>query len=209
MSSDYKGKNIFGADIYQGSDGIYHSKEEADRTWRSDYKSSHDDQQPTYTPYGSGNTGPSQNTFSSPSEGTYYSSPWSDETKHRILGLVLTVAGSWVVVWALMTFHQGYNPPGVIYHLLSTIALIFVWPGKLLFGAMASKTIPSVGIGFYLLVPLLNFAWVGVIGKMLLKKAKLQRVFGRKHKKYQQLSWIKVALILLAVQLLVGLSAQL
>lgn len=38
MSSEHKGKNVFGQDMYQGSDGLYGSKYEADQTYRSDYK---------------------------------------------------------------------------------------------------------------------------------------------------------------------------
>lgn len=206
MSSDYKGKNIFGADVYQGSDGIYHSKEEADNTWRSDYKNQNDSSDTPPTSYIAPSYDyPTQNTF--PTGGSS-NTGMSDTFKNRLWGVVLCVVGSWAITSLILTIPYGYEPPGLLFRLLSVLSLVVFWPARLLIGLMADKTLPWLGFLFPI-ASLANMLWLGLVGKVLLKKGKLKTVFGIKRKKYAQLSWVKVALLLLAVQLVMGLMSRL
>lgn len=204
MNSDYKGKNIFGADIYQGSDGIYHSKEEADNTYRADYK-----RKDEHTPLGYNTTNDSsyrtQPAFTASASSGYYG--MSERSKNRLTGIILSLGGSWIIPWLFVSLQRGYHIPGVVYHVVSFAALIFIWPGKVLSGFVATHALPGFSL-FFLTVTLLNFIWVCALGKLLLKKGKFTHVFGWKTEKYKQVSWAKVGLLLIAVQLLVGLSAQ-
>ncbi|MGK9174962.1 hypothetical protein KXR87_17365 [Yokenella regensburgei] len=206
MSSDYKGKNVFGADIYQGSDGIYHTQEEADRTWRSDYKNQDDS---TDTPPAWQSTpaaAPTQSPFGTPGTGT--SAGMSDTFKNRLWGVVLCVVGSWAITSLILAVPYSYQPPGLLFRLLSLLSLVVFWPARILIALMADKALPWLGLLFPL-VSLANMLWLGLVGKFLLKKEKALKVFGLKHKKYRQLSWVKVSLLLLAVQLVLALASRL
>lgn len=205
MSSDYKGKDVFGADTYQGSDGLYNTQADADRTWRSDYKQDDDEVQPgTYTQ-------PAQSPNPFATQGPVYAggnTGLSPVNKNRWGGIILCLVGSSLINWGMMAFQQEYQAPGLIFRLLSLLSLIVLWPGRLVFGLMADRDILS----FTFLVPiadLMSFVWLCIVGKVLLKQGKFKTLLGLQLKEYKQLSWIKVAFILLAVHLLVALSFKL
>lgn len=206
MSSDYKGKNIFGADIYQGSDGIYHNKEDADRTYRSDYKRDNEYSQPAPMYKNPDNPYQSQ-PFSTPVSGGPHVG-MSLVTKNRLVGMALGLIGTWVITWLLVGLQGGLHYPGVLFRFLYLVSFVFLWPGRLLAGLMAENVIPGFA-PLYMALPLINFFWLCLLGKVVLKTGKLKKVFGLKAKGYKQLSWVKVAVMLLAVQLVLAAAAKL
>ena len=203
MSSDYKGKNIFGADIYEGKDGgIYHNKDEAEQSYKQnnnsyDYSSSYSNQNTDYS---------SQSSYRSYSGG---SSGISDSAWDKILGVVLSTVGSWMLTWLTYSIQHSNHSLSVLFKFFSLVSFVFFWPGKILAALIENNTIPGFPL-LYIAIPLLNFFWLCLIGKLLLKKSKFNRVFGKfSFKKHRQLSWFKVALVLLSFQLVIALSALL
>ena len=207
MSSDYKGKNVFGADVYEGKDGsIHHNKYDADRTYHNEYKS--EEESYTFSPPGTNDAfhqAQQTPTYSGSSSST---PPMTPEAKSKILSIIILLAGSWAIPWIFVTFQHGYSPAGFLYQIVSAIALVINWPGKLLLPLFTNGIIPNIGI-LYFAIPVANFIWLCLLGKACIKKSTLKTLFGMKLKNYTQLSWLKVSLILLLSQIIVALSAKL
>ena len=208
MSSNYQGKNVFGADVYHGKDGsIHHNKYDADRSWNENHQTeqesynfsppdsnnaSHYNPQPEVLYSGSGSVKP----------------PLTPGTKDKIAGVIMLLAGSWAISWLFVLSQYGATAPGFFYRLLSTVSLVVNWPGNLLLELLISHS-HQPGIIAASVIPFANFIWLCLLGKACLKKAKLKPLFGMKLKDYKQLSWRKVSAILLLTQMLVLLSAKL
>lgn len=207
MSSDYKGKNIFGADVYQGQDGsIHHNKEDADRTYRTDYNQTNSSSYNSDSSYN--NQSYDYNAQSSQRSYSGSTTPLiSAKTMDKLLGLVFSFLGSWVITWLFITIQQNNRFPGVLFKFLSLVSWLFLWPAKVTFNLISNHTIPAFPL-LYAAVPLLNFFWLCIVGLLFLKKSKMTRLFGKKSKKYKELSWFKVSLLLLSFQLLVTLTAS-
>jgi len=207
MSSDYKGKNIFGADVYEGKDGsIHHNKEDADRTYRNDYNQPDSSYSPTSSYNNQSYNYSSQSGQSSNTASTY--PVVSADTMDKLLGLVFSFLGSWVVTWIIISIQHNNRFPGILFRFLSLASWPLLWPGKLVFIMMSNHTIPSFPL-LYAAAPLFNFLWLCLAGKFFLKKSKMTRLFGKKSKGYKTLSWFKVSLLLLSFQILIALSAAL
>lgn len=207
MSSEHKVKNVFGQDMYQGSDGLYGSKYEADQTYRSDYKKENYHEPFQFPPINTPDPLVNQHNHSTISDvsGLSYKKV-SPESRSRIIGLIILLAGGWInqqVVGYLMT--NSYISFS-LYNILATCATVLFWPTKLLltlFGSASGIT----GLLLPYASPLANLLWILLVAHLLLKKGKLKAFLGIKSTGYKKASWIKAALIHLIVQ--IALTASL
>lgn len=207
MSSEHKGKNVFGQDMYQGSDGLYGSKYEADQTYRSDYKKENYHEPFQFPPATTPEHPVTQQNYST----TSYTSGLSDkkispESRSRIIGLLILYAGGWinqqVIGYLINNSVTGFS----LYNILSACATVLFWPAKLLLSLFGSTAgITSIFLPYVL--PLADLLWILLVAHLLLKTGKLKAFLGIKSSGYKKASWIKAALLHLVVQ--IALTASL
>lgn len=207
MSSEHKGKNVFGQDMYQGSDGLYGSKYEADQTYRSDYKKENYHEPFEFPPITTPDPLTNQQNYSTISNVSGLSdNKISPESRSRIIGLLILYVGGWLnqqaIDYLITNSFTGFS----LHNILAACATVLFWPAKLILALFGSK----VGVTSILLpyaLPLANLLWILFVAHLLLKNGKLKALLGIKSTGYKKVSWIKAALIHLIVQ--IALTASL
>lgn len=207
MSSEHKGKNVFGQDMYQGSDGLYGSKYEADQTYRSDYKKENHHEPFQFPPVSAPEHPVTQQNYSTASDTLGLSDKKSSpEFRSRIIGLLILYAGGWINQQVIGYLINNSVTSFSLYNILSACAIVLFWPAKLLLALFGSTTgITSILLPYAL--PLADLLWILLVAHLLLKKGKLKVFLGIKSTGYEKVSWIRAALLHLVVQ--IALTASL